>query len=216
MKVISGGQTGVDVAALRAAQVFGLRTGGFAPTGWKTTAGAKPQLETTFKLEVAHGGYSHRTRLNVETAHATLILANTFDSPGTRLTLAAAQASGKPICKVQIPNPGPQGISMPLADIEGAAYFIKAEADKLPVNAEFILNVAGNSSATREGVFLPAFVILCEVFFKLATLIDVIEADHLAHVKQRLLNDPRLIHALIDNYDYYGELDPRGLRGLIV
>lgn len=215
MRVISGGQTGVDVAALRAAQVFGLRTGGFAPTGWKTTAGPKPQLGTTFKLEIAHGGYSHRTRLNVETAHATLILANDFDSAGTKLTIAAAQASNKPVHKVKIPDPGPQGISMSLADIEGAAAFIKAEADKV-TEGEFVLNIAGNSSATKNGIFLPAFAILSEVFLKLATLIDVIEADHLVHVKQRLLSDPRLIHALIDNYDYYGELDPRGLRGLIV
>lgn len=215
MKVISGGQTGVDVAALRAAQVFGLRTGGFAPTGWKTTAGPKPQLGTTFKLEIAHGGYAHRTRLNVEAAHATLIMANTFDSSGTKLTIAAAQASNRPIHRVHIPDPGPQGISMSLADIENAAHFIKAEADKV-TDGEFILNVAGNSSATRNGIFLPTFAILSEIFLKLATLVDVIEADHLVHVKQRLLSDPRLLHALVDNYDYYGELDPRGLRGLII
>lgn len=215
MKVISGGQTGVDIAALRAAQVFGLKTGGFAPTGWKTQAGPKPQLGTTFRLEVAHGGYSHRTRLNVEAAHATLILANNFESSGTKLTLAAAQASGKPVHQVKIPDPGPQGISMSLADIEGAVDFIEVEARKAGEES-FVLNVAGNSSVTRKGIFMPAFAILSEVFIRLAKRIDVIEAAHLDHVKQRLLGDPRLIQALEDNYDYYGELDPRGLKGLIV
>jgi hypothetical protein len=35
-RVISGGQTGVDQAALRAAQACGLETGGYAPLGWET------------------------------------------------------------------------------------------------------------------------------------------------------------------------------------
>jgi predicted Rossmann-fold nucleotide-binding protein len=35
-RVISGGQTGVDQAALRAAKTRGIATGGFAPKGWLT------------------------------------------------------------------------------------------------------------------------------------------------------------------------------------
>jgi hypothetical protein len=33
-RVISGGQTGVDQAGLRAARAAGIATGGFAPKGW--------------------------------------------------------------------------------------------------------------------------------------------------------------------------------------
>src|SRR5262249_6057013 len=39
-KVISGGQTGVDQVALRAAKACGIPTGGWAPKGWRTEDGA--------------------------------------------------------------------------------------------------------------------------------------------------------------------------------
>jgi hypothetical protein len=38
-RVISGGQTGVDQAALRVAKAIGLATGGWAPLGWETEDG---------------------------------------------------------------------------------------------------------------------------------------------------------------------------------
>jgi len=42
--VVSGGQTGVDQAALRAARASGIATGGWAPKGWATEAGPAPWL----------------------------------------------------------------------------------------------------------------------------------------------------------------------------
>lgn len=38
-RVISGGQTGADQAALRAARACGIPTGGWAPRGWLTEDG---------------------------------------------------------------------------------------------------------------------------------------------------------------------------------
>ncbi len=43
-RVISGGQTGADQAALRAARAAGIPTGGWAPLGWKTEEGPAPRL----------------------------------------------------------------------------------------------------------------------------------------------------------------------------
>jgi hypothetical protein len=43
-KVISGGQTGVDQAFLRAAWRACLETGGTAPKGWRTDKGPNPGL----------------------------------------------------------------------------------------------------------------------------------------------------------------------------
>lgn len=43
-KVISGGQTGVDQAALRAAKAARIPTGGYAPKGWLTEDGPAPWL----------------------------------------------------------------------------------------------------------------------------------------------------------------------------
>ena len=44
LTVISGGQTGVDQAALRAARSCGIPTGGWAPRGWLTEDGPAPWL----------------------------------------------------------------------------------------------------------------------------------------------------------------------------
>jgi hypothetical protein len=214
MHVISGGQTGVDLAALRAAQCFGLKTGGLAPLGFKTTAGPRPQLKTTFRLEEAYGGYADRTRRNVERAHATLILAKTFESPGTKLTIACAQASGRPVHQYALPDPS--HIQLLHEDLDRAVEFIAAEALKVPENESFILNVAGNSSYTVKNIFFPAFITLAEIFTRLAVKLDVIEAAHVLHVKNQVLANGQLLQALNDNFDYHGELDPRGMKGLVV
>lgn len=213
MQVISGGQTGVDIAALRVAQALGLRTGGLAPKGWKTTAGPKPQLKTTFKLEEGQGGYGDRTRKNVEAADATLLLAVNFDSPGTALTAACVEASGKPMHKLQLPPPAHGQIN--IAVIDSAVAFLKAALPSEPGTDPFVLNVAGNSSATCRGIFIPAYFVLAEIFTRLALEVNFAEAQHVAAFKQGLL-ESRIIHALQDNYEYYGELDPRSLKGLIV
>ena len=64
--VISGGQTGVDQAALRAARTAGIPTGGFAPLGWSTEDGPAPWLHApnlarlekiTLVKEMAPGDY---------------------------------------------------------------------------------------------------------------------------------------------------------------
>ena len=48
MKVISGGQTGVDQAALRAAKAAGIETGGWMPKGFRTLAGPRPEFAAVF------------------------------------------------------------------------------------------------------------------------------------------------------------------------
>ena len=72
-KVISGGQTGADLAALVAAQAVGLETGGTAPERYMTENGESPQLGRAYGL-VAEGTYSSRTKKNVDDADATLVL----------------------------------------------------------------------------------------------------------------------------------------------
>jgi predicted Rossmann-fold nucleotide-binding protein len=72
VRVVSGGQTGVDQAALRAARAAGFETGGFAPQGWATEAGPAPWLAEYGLVECRVGGYPARTFENVRVADATL------------------------------------------------------------------------------------------------------------------------------------------------
>ena len=62
MKVISGGQTGADIAALIAARELGLETGGFAPTGWLSENGAQEALLRSFgMIECDEPGYPRKS-----------------------------------------------------------------------------------------------------------------------------------------------------------
>jgi hypothetical protein len=85
--VVSGGQSGADRAALEAAQILGLRTGGFAPKGYMTTCGPDPELGSKFGLvELKSKSYITRSKKNVDTASGTVAF-RAYESPGTDNTI---------------------------------------------------------------------------------------------------------------------------------
>ncbi len=94
MKIVSGGQTGVDRAALDVALELGLPCGGWCPQGRRAEDGRIPDRyplrETTAPF------YPQRTRLNVRDAEGTLILTRGEPTGGTALTLQIAAELGKP------------------------------------------------------------------------------------------------------------------------
>lgn len=96
-KVISGGQVGVDRVALDAALDLGIEIGGFVSAERKAEDGRVPDKYTGM-VELDSPGYSERTRRNVETADATLILIPKVghSSPGTNLTIGLCGRLGKP------------------------------------------------------------------------------------------------------------------------
>lgn len=93
-KIISGGQTGADQAALRAAQHVGLSTGGWAPRGFFTSNGPDPTLGTKYCLQEIEldaktprvADYVARSKKNVDDSDATLAFRLRF-SAGTDKTI---------------------------------------------------------------------------------------------------------------------------------
>lgn len=71
-RVISGGQTGADQGALRAARTVGIPTGGYAPQGWLTEDGPAPWLADFGLVECEEPGYPARSAANARTADGTL------------------------------------------------------------------------------------------------------------------------------------------------
>jgi hypothetical protein len=90
VKVISGGQTGADLAGLRAARDLGLETGGFAAAGFWNEDGAQPGLGPEFGLVEAKGSYVHRTKLNVDAADCTVAFLAAERGSGTSKTVGYA------------------------------------------------------------------------------------------------------------------------------
>lgn len=94
-KIISGGQTGADRAALDFAIEYGIEHGGWVPAGRKAEDGTVPlQYNLT---ELSGGDYADRTAQNVIDADGTLIVSHGEMAGGTLLTWKMAKRHGKPV-----------------------------------------------------------------------------------------------------------------------
>lgn len=136
-KVISGGQTGADQAALRAAKGCGIPTGGYAPKGWKTETGPAPWLADYGLIQSLSADYKVRTRLCVAEADAMLWFGNPY-SPGGKLTfhLCARHAIDTWTVMSQ---------TLPRQIVE----WIKSG---IAVEPPIVLMVAGNRESKRPGI----------------------------------------------------------------
>jgi hypothetical protein len=153
MKVISGGQTGADIAGLRAAQTAGLATGGKLPKGCLTENGPRPEyLELYGMAECETPGYPARTEANVRESDATLWFGST-ESNGAKTTLRAIAGMGRPHLIVK---PG-DGIKP--SDV---AEWIASRPTQIKT-----MNIAGNRESVAPGIEERVERFLAEVFRRL-------------------------------------------------
>jgi hypothetical protein len=137
-KIVSGGQTGVDRAALDVALEIGIACGGWCPRGRRAEDGviaARYPLKETPAAE-----YAVRTEWNVRDSDGTLILTVGPPTGGTRLTKSCAKRLGKPCLVVDFGDPG--GTS--------------AVAEWLRSHRINVLNVAGPRESTQPGAYHQA------------------------------------------------------------
>jgi hypothetical protein len=145
-QVISGGQTGVDRAALDAAMECGIPVGGWCPKGRKAEDGFVPRRYPL--KETPSGSYVQRTTWNARDSDATVVLVLGELEGGSLFTTQVAAKLGKP-CLV--------------ADLElyKAAEIV---ADFLDAQRVRILNVAGPRESKQPGIHGRALRVLLEVF----------------------------------------------------
>ena len=99
LKIVSGGQTGADRAALDCAMDRGIPHGGWCPKGRMAEDGV---IDARYTLQELEGGYKQRTRQNVIDSDGTLILNLGELEGGSLNTLLFAERFGKPCCVVQL------------------------------------------------------------------------------------------------------------------
>ncbi len=104
LKVVSGGQTGVDRAALDAALGLGLPCGGWRPQGRRAEDGRIPDRYPL--TETPGKDYPTRTRRNVRDSDFTLVLTVGEPTGGTLLTVQAAKRQGRPCVVVDLADEG--------------------------------------------------------------------------------------------------------------
>lgn len=154
LKIVSGGQTGVDRGALQAAMDLGLDWGGWAPKGWVSEDGAIPALYRVRMREHASPNYLGRTRRNVMDSHATLIIANSLPlSGGTQKTRFLCQEASRPHFVVSLGDAAAvEKVRKWLGQFFAAAH-----------PAPFVLNVAGPRQSKSGGIQKRARRFLAEV-----------------------------------------------------
>jgi hypothetical protein len=150
VKIISGGQTGVDRAALDAARACGIPTGGWCPRGGRAEdktnlLEAYPELRATPERD-----YKQRTRWNVRDADATIVFHSGDISPGTALTVRLCRDTTKPWLLVDLQKPE------------------AAEQVKEFLAKDFsILNIAGPRESATPGIYKEVREMLETIFGEL-------------------------------------------------
>lgn len=153
VKIVSGGQTGVDRAALDVALELGLEAGGWCPRARRAEDG---RIAVRYPLrETPSGVYSQRTEWNVRDSDATLILHRGAMSGGTRLTAEIAARLERPLLALDLARePDPEG---------ARAWLLEYQVR--------VLNVAGPREEGAPGVYAQAFLFLRKLLI-LKTAVD--------------------------------------------
>ena len=133
-KIVSGGQTGVDRAALDTAMAHGVDVGGWCPKGRRAEDGDIPERYPLKETPTA--AYEQRTAWNVRDSDGTLIITDGALEGGTALTLSEAKQQGRAVLHVRVDDPVP-------------VEMIRAWGEEHDVQ---VMNVAGPRASEVEGI----------------------------------------------------------------
>lgn len=146
MKIVSGGQSGVDRAALDVAVALDIPCGGWCPRDRYAEDG---RIGDRYPLaETPSADTAQRTEWNVRDSDGTLILTRGEPSGGTALTIRFARAMGRPFLIVDLAEP---------LDPDQARSWIRE-------NRIGVLNVAGPRESKCPGIHGEATAFLRAVF----------------------------------------------------
>ncbi len=167
-KIISGGQTGVDRAALDIAIDLGIPHGGWCPKDRLSEAGAIPNQYSL--QETASMDYSERTKLNIRDSDGTLVVVPTFPlqvTDGTALTLQELQEKNKPFFIVDISK----------------GFNLDQFNSWVQQNNIKILNVAGPRESQSPGIYKKSTELLPKL------LVDALKKDMDTQIDRELDRD---------------------------
>jgi hypothetical protein len=155
-QVVSGGQTGVDRAALDAALERGIPCGGWCPAGRHADDGRIPDrypLQETVDMD-----HTVRTENNVRDSDGTLMFYRGSLQGGTAYAVLMARHLGRPVRAVNLDAE---------VDIPGIARWIRE-------NGIRVLHVGGQREAGSPGIYRSAHRLVGE-------LLDIVSHEEKSH-----------------------------------
>ena len=148
-KIVSGGQTGVDRAALDAAIRMGIPHGGWIPKGRLTEDG--PLTERYHLDEMPTDSYPERTEKNVLDSDGTLIISRGVPQGGTDYTRKMALRHGKQMLHIDL--------SLHSNSLDAASLV----SSWLQMNKIEALNVAGPRASKDPNIYAEALALLTHI-----------------------------------------------------
>jgi hypothetical protein len=156
-KIVSGGQTGADRAALDTAIKFNVPHGGWITKGRKTESGP---LSDFYNLqEMNTRDYPARTRQNILDSDGTVVIARGALTGGSALTYAFATKADRWVCKINLLE----------QDIFEAALTLHAFIVEQDIR---VLNVAGPRASNDPDIYYDVKAIVSAVLY-----LDFLEAE---------------------------------------
>ena len=148
-KIISGGQTGADRAALDAAIELGIPYGGWLPKGRLTEAGPLPEKYAL--QEMPSESYEARTEQNVKDSDGTLIVSYGGLTGGSACTREMAARHGRPCLHLDL------SATSAFAAVKAVRYWLERHRVE-------VLNVAGPRQSKDPKVYAAVRKLLLSVF----------------------------------------------------
>lgn len=137
-RIISGHQTGADIAAIDAALDTGFPCGGWVPKGRKTEIGPLPEKYIVQEMKTA--GYPKRTEQNVIDSDGTVIFTHGRLSGGSDLTRKYAIQHCKPWLHIDLST-------------HDAAAAVALVSRFITENGTAVLNVAGPRASSDSKIY---------------------------------------------------------------
>jgi hypothetical protein len=158
LKILSGGQTGVDRAALDAAIANGIACGGWCPKGgWAEDMPRPPGLLALYPMlqQTPLADPVQRTEWNVRDGGVLLVLRDNrrLSSPGTEHAILHAHELGRPVVILDVGRP---------EDIDHAAACFRGSGE-----ADRLVCIAGPRESEAPGIYKAASAFLGEAFGRL-------------------------------------------------
>ena len=159
MQIVTGGQTGVDRAALDAAVASGIDYGGWCPRGgWAEDYPNPPGVRAKFPQlkETPLADPAQRTAWNIRDSDAVLILVADADmsiSAGTALARQVAEREGKPTLVIDLSQD---------EAVARANGWLEAQLARFGVGLR--LGIGGPRESEAPGIYNRAYVFLSALF----------------------------------------------------